>query len=251
MRSRPRLVTTAVAMPALITGLFVGSTSVGASPEARTYVIGVDGLGPSGHNFEYVDYFPRGQVLATDPPAVVGNGAILHFTYGLAPDGLHTAALVPLNQTPEQVWAANPLVILDADDPSPHLIFNPDALFPSQTGCGQSESSPCLYTGQSLVNSGAMPLFASADFFVQVRLASATPTTVNYVCLIHQGMRGSIKVVPGRGSSPTAFADAAAAQLAADTADGLAAESQANSTLVTPNMGKTLIARARSLGEQE
>jgi plastocyanin len=48
-------------------------------------------------------------------------------------------------------------------------------------------------------------------------------------------MQGNLKVVPGNGSSPAAFASNASSQWAADTAGAFAAESQANGTAVTAN----------------
>lgn len=229
----------------LATSALLGSLIITATPAAgqsdRIYTIGVDGAGPPGHNFEYVDYFPRGQVLPTDPPAVVGNGAVIHFEYNFASlDGLHTATLLPAGETPEQAWATLPLIAPDEPEsaPPPNVVFNPAAAFPNLRGCGTA-SNPCTYDGTKLVNSGALPAFAGADFFVRIAVAASTPTTVHYVCLIHPGMQGNIKVVPGQGSSPSAFADAAATQLAADTADALAAESAVSTTSVSPNADGT------------
>src|SRR5207253_8917161 len=93
MRSR-HLIMPAIALSSLIATSLVGAVPAGASAGARSYLIGVDAGGPAGHNFEYVDYFPRGQVRSDDPPAIVGNGAVLDFRYNLASlDGLHTATL--------------------------------------------------------------------------------------------------------------------------------------------------------------
>lgn len=235
MGSRRGLMSCAVAISSLVIGLLAGSVSAGAGGTAGTYLIGVDGPGPSGHNFEYVDYFPRGQVLPTDPQAVVGNGALIDFRYNFASlDGLHTATLLPFNETPAQAWATQPLVTLDEPEPFPKPMFSPDVVFPPTSGCG-SAANPCTYDGTTEVNSGALPAFAGSDFFVKISLASATPRTVHYVCLIHPGMQGNLKVVPGVGSSTAAFASNAASQLAADTAGALAAEAQANSTATVTN----------------
>lgn len=235
-----RLLSSAVALSALMGSLFLGAISVGASAGPRTYTIGVDNAGPAGdHNFEYVDYFPRGQVLASDPPAVVGNGAILDFKYNLASlDGLHTATLLPRGESPDQAWAQEPLVIPDEPEsaPPPNLILNPAALFQHPSSCGGDAAHACLYNGASEVSSGALPAFSPGiDFFVRINLSSSASTTVHYVCLIHPGMQGNIKVVPGNGSSPAAFASNAVSQWAADTADALAAESAADTTAVQPN----------------
>ena len=235
---RRRPLWSAIALSSLAATMFVGAISAGASAGPQTYLIGVDAAGPSGHNFEYVDYFPRGQVLPNDPPAVVGNGATIDFRYNLGSlDGLHTATLLPSGETPGQAWASQPLLTGDEAEsaPPPNLVFNTDAIFQSPSNCGGS-SNPCVYTGATEVNSGALPAFTpSTDFFVTINLAASTPTTVHYVCLIHPGMQGNIKVVPGSGSSPTAFASNAASQWAADTTGALSAEAQANSTAVTAN----------------
>ena len=232
------LVLPAIGLALLLAGMLAGGISAGASQGPRTYLIGVDAAGPTGHNFEYVDYFPRGQVQPNDPPAVVGNGSVLDFRYNLASlDGLHTATLLPSGETPGQAWAQQPLITGDEPEssPPPNVVFNQSVLFQSPANCGDA-ANPCVYTGAAEVNSGAMPAFTpSADFFVKISLNTSTPTTVHYVCLIHPGMEANLKVVPGTGSSPAAFASNSASQWAADTAAAFAAESQADSSAVTPN----------------
>jgi plastocyanin len=235
---RRRLLCSTAALSSLAVSMFLGAIAAQANAGPRTYVIGVDAAGPARHNFEYVDYFPRGQVVPNDPPAVVGNGATIDFRYNLGSlDGLHTAALLPFGETPGQAWAQQPLLTGDEAEatPPPNLILNTDALFQSPSNCGGS-SNPCVYTGTSEVNSGALPAFTpSGDFFVRINLPTSTPTTVHYVCLIHPGMQGNIRVVPGSGSSPAAFASNAASQWAADTAGALTAETQADNTAVEAN----------------
>src|SRR2546425_7466116 len=160
----------AVALGSLVASMFVGAISAAATPGPLTYLIGVDAAGPTGHNFEYVAFFPRGQVRPNDPPAVVGNGAVLDFRYNVGSlDGLHTATLLPFGETPDQAWAQQPLLIGDEPEsaPPPNLILNPDAIFPSSASCGGS-AHPCLYSGAAEVNSGALPAFTpTRDFFVR------------------------------------------------------------------------------------
>jgi plastocyanin len=219
---------------ALVAGVLATSITAGASVAPQTYTIGVDNANPSGgHNFEYVDFFPRGQVVATDPQAVVGNGAVLHFHYLGGTDGLHTATLIPTGESPQHAWDRLPLVTFDGDAGEAHPILNPDAAFPSP-GCGTADN-PCTYDGTNTVNSGALPAFGGIDFFAKINLATSVPTTVNYLCLIHPGMHGSIRVVRGTGSSPSAFASNAASQYAADTADALNAEAAATATAQNGN----------------
>ena len=237
MKSR-HLILPTVALSSLVASMLVGAVAAGASRSSGTYLIGVDAAGPTGHNFEYVDFFPRGQVVPNDPPAVVGNGAVLDFRYNFGSlDGLHTATLLPFGETPGQAWAQQPLITGDESEsaPPPNLVFNNDVLFQHPVSCGDA-ANPCVYTGAAEVNSGALPAFTpSADFFVKISLPTKKPATVRYVCLIHPGMQANLKVVPGAGSSPAAFASNAASQLAADTAGGFAAESQANTSAVSPN----------------
>ncbi len=237
MRIR-HLILPAVALSSLVANMFVGALSAGASSDPGRYLIGVDAAGPTGHNFEYVDFFPRGQVLPTDPQAVVGNGAVLDFRYNFGSlDGLHTATLLPFGETPGQAWQQQPLVTGDEQEsaPPPNVILNPSALFQNPANCGDA-ANPCLYTGAAEVNSGALPAFTpSADFFVKISLHTSKPATVHYVCLIHPGMQGNLKVVPGTGSGPAAFASNAGSQWAADTAGAFAAESNVNTTAINPN----------------
>lgn len=234
MHNEYRLLGGVVGTLALIAGMLATSVPAGAGGSSATYTIGVDAANPSGgHNFEYVDYFPRGHVLSTDPQAVVGNGATLHFQYQGGPDGLHTATLIPTGESPGQAWASRPLVTFDGDNGEAHPILNPDAAFPSGA-CGSADN-PCTYDGTNTVNSGALPAFAGTDFYVRINLPTSTSTTVHYLCLIHPGMQGSIKVVPGAGSSPKAFAGNAASQYTADTAAALNAEAAATAAAVNGN----------------
>lgn len=60
MGKRVRLLSSALALGALITSVFIGAVSAGATSAAPPPIkIGVDNAGPAGHNFEYVDFFPR------------------------------------------------------------------------------------------------------------------------------------------------------------------------------------------------
>jgi plastocyanin len=206
---------------ALVSATLATSITAGASSARQTYTITVDNAyQPDQHNFEYVDYFPRGQVLPTDPQAVIGNGSILHFTFGGAPDGLHTATFVPPGAAPPGFFG------FDGDNGEGHPILNLAAALPTP-GCGTA-GTPCTYDGTAVVNSGAMPAFAPPDFYVKISLPTSTPTTLHYHCMIHPNMQGSILVVPGVGSSPSAFASNAASQFAADTAGALSAEVSAS-----------------------
>ena len=212
---------------AVATTLIFGSLA-GIAPTvaggSTTYVIGVDNAGPTGHNYEYVDYFPRAGVS-------VHPGDILDFKWNTAtPDGLHTATLAP----PE---AALPgLVAPDFDDGFQQLQFNPDVF--TRPTCGSSQSNPCSYTGTTLLNSGAHFNAVGGDFFVQLNVS---PGPVNFLCLIHPGMHGSVNVVSDSTPASTVgeVQAAAAAQLASDTLGARIAEAQAESRSITTNTDGT------------
>src|SRR5262245_41226611 len=127
-----------------------------AAPQ-RTIPIGVDHSTPAGHNFEYVDYFPRSDVT-------VHRGDVLDFGWPATPDGLHTATVLKTGETPAQGWANDPLVVPDADDPGVQLQFNPAVIGPTHPpagapapgACGDT-ATPCLFDGTSDLNSGASP----------------------------------------------------------------------------------------------
>src|SRR6266852_366219 len=218
MGRKSRLAGGLTVIPTLVVSMLAATIAAGASAGARTYVIGVDNATPSGRNFEYVDFFPRGLVSGSGTPTVVGNGATIDFKWIGTGDTLHTATVLPVTTTPDQAWQQFPLITVDADDivpgsvGPPPLAANNSVFFPN-VGCGGSADSAC-----------------PNDFFVRVNLPTATPTTVQFICLIHPGMQGTVKVVPGEGSSPSAVSDNAAAQYASDTAGALAAAAQASAT---------------------
>jgi plastocyanin len=207
--------------------LFVPAAPVHAKAAAAgsTYVVGVDMATPAGHNIAALDYFPRGD--ATYPLAVT-SGDVLDFKWNTGqPDQLHTATFLKSTETVPAFYAANPGFTPDADDGAGALNFAfPAPTFPpARTGapgaCGDAVS-PCPYDGTAELSSGATPTAFGGDFFVKV---TAGPGTYTYACLIHPFMTGSVTVVASSPTTPTAAASEAAAQTAADVAEGLAAES--------------------------
>src|SRR5712692_290505 len=244
MGRKSRLAGGLTVIPTLVVSMLAATIAAGASAGARTYVIGVDNATPSGRNFEYVDFFPRGLVSGSGTPTVVGNGATIDFKWIGTGDTLHTATVLPVTTTPDQAWQQIPLITVDADDIVPGSVGPPplaanNAVFFPNVGCGGSADSACPYDGTGLINSGARgtagPPGTPNDFFVRVNLPTATPTTVQFICLILPGMQGTVKVVPGEGSSPSAVSDNAAAQYASDTAGALAAAAQASATAAATN----------------
>ena len=247
MGKRFRLVSSALALGALVVGLVVGTVSAGAA--AVPIRIGVDNAAPSGHNFSYVDFFPR-------EGGVIRNGDTIDFAWNPAAlDGFHTVTFVPLAKTPAQIWAQHPLVKPDSDDGAGSLQLNSEIFSNQPHSCkGDSAAHACHYSGSYLSSAGLPnPANGGPHFFVRVNLDPEEidlPATVKFVCLIHPGMQGSLTVEPlveetpatitRRAVSTQATLDAlSATQLAADTAGALAAETSANTTSVTTNTDGT------------
>ena len=204
-------------------GTFVLVSLTGVAPHAAggpaTFTIGVDNASPGGHNFEYVDYFPRAGVN-------VHQGDVIDFKWNFGLDGLHTATFLPPG-TPR------PDLIVPEFDEGFQLQFNPAVLHPSDTSCG-SESNPCTYDGSTMVNSGAIANAAPSHFFVRL---DVPPGPLTFICLIHPGMAGTVNVVPDAtpASTQAAIDGAAAAQLVADTHGAKVAEAQSESRSVKTN----------------
>ena len=247
MGKRLRLLSSSLALLALTASVFIGAVSAGAQEASTPLKIGVDNATPSGHNFEYVDFFPRAG-------AVIHDGDTVDFAWNpSSPDGFHTASIVPLSgpdDSPQKTWTNHPAIQPDGDDGGGSLQFSLD-LFGNQ-GCpqngGLTPATACRYSGGELVSSPAEPNVPgqgapSPHFFVTFGLESDAPTLVHFVCLIHPGMQGSLTVLPPEtetAPSTQAQLDAlSATQYTADTADALAAEGAANQKSVTTNSDGT------------
>jgi len=235
---RVRLVGLACAV--LASGLLlVPALSDVARAAPQTIAIGVDHTPPAGHNFEYVDFFPRSGVK-------IHTGDVIDFSWSATPDGLHTATLLKTGESPGHAWATHLLAAPDADDGGHQLQFNPaiggPTFPPAGSGapgaCG-SAATPCIYNGSADLNSGANPTTGTIHFFVKVNVPAGT--TVNVVCLIHPGMAGSFDVVGGStaASTPSSVNSEAAAQASSDTAGALTAESAAGPPIVQANADGT------------
>lgn len=197
------------------------------------YTIGVDNAGPTGHNFEYVDYFPREGVK-------VAAGDVLDFNWNNASlDGAHTATFLTKGESLPQLALPTP----NGDEPG--LQLNPAILFPTNPTCGETSSNPCVFDGSQAVNSGFIfnanptpPYFS--DFYVKLdpKLVQGRGSVdVPYVCEIHPGMRGSVTVVSDAAdATPVGQLEAnSARQLEDDTTGALKAENDANTSLVQNN----------------
>jgi plastocyanin len=230
------LFSTALALGALVSSVFVATITAGAVPAPPVHVIGVDSVSPSGHDFEYVDFFPHSATK-------VHLGDVIDFAWNAAsPDGFHTATLLKPGQSVASGYAApeNQLVVPD-EDTAFHAQVNPSILAPSNPTCGHDASHPCTYSlhNNSQLNSGAMPNTPGGHFFVTTWRDGdvSAPTTINFVCLIHPGMVGSFAIVPAGTAATTSTVETAAAtaQYNTETAGALAAETAADQKSVTNN----------------
>ena len=218
-------------------GIHAGA-AVAAAPAAT---IGVDNATPSGHNFEYVDFFPRNATVIRD------NSTIAFQWNAGSPDGFHTATLLPADSSPgPTTWAgSNALVNPDEAADGNQLQLNPSVVAPSQPGCGFGPQADCSYDGGHQLNSGALPTPTGATFRVHIFLDASAPTTLHFVCLIHPGMQGSLTVLPADYEGPLQISTsasssaAASSQYASDTTEALAAESAANNKAVSTNSDGT------------
>ena len=209
--------------------------------QPKTYTIGVDNASPSGHNYQYVDYFPRNGTTIHD-------GDVLDFRWNAGSlDGFHTATLLGADESPSPAVYQEPnnqLVVPDSDDGAGKLQLNTSVLFPSDPACGHSAAGACRYDGDGDLNSGAFPNTVPTgapqpEFFVKVQLPLegplTSPQTIHFVCLIHLFMAGSVTVVPDTTPTSTAasVAAASAAQKTADDAEVAPKIAAANASWTT------------------
>jgi plastocyanin len=219
---------------------------------STTFTIGVDNVSPAGHDYEYVDFFPRGLPLTGEgqvSSTVIPDDSTVDFKWNSgSPDGFHTATLLKAGTAPgPTTWGSDhPLAVPENESAEPgQLRINPAILSPSSPTCGFGPQAACDFSGDAELNSGALPTASGAEFKVHIFLDSSQPTTIHFVCLIHPGMQGALTIVPNNSESAAGFStqatlDAtAAAQYAADTQEANAAENQANSKAVRQNADGT------------
>jgi plastocyanin len=219
VRLPKRLLTSGASIALAVSSLIPMAHSAGAA--ANTYVIKVDNASPTGHNYQYNDFFPRSGTS-------ILSGDIVDFRWDTgSKDGFHTATVLKSGETPAQAWQASPIMVADPDDVAGTFQENPAVDGPSSPpagsgapgACGDA-ATPCAYDGSKDVNSGAHPTGPGNDFFVTI--TGAAGTTVNFVCLVHPGMAASLSIV-GSSPSPTDLSAAVASQKAADDAEATAA----------------------------
>jgi plastocyanin len=270
MGKRVRILSSALALGALLGSVFIGSIGVSAATSAKPlvnqpacffvchgdgfniYTIGVDAINPPTKNFEYTDFFPNGFKQATttstsvaSPSLTIRDGDVLHFLWDpkASPDSAHTATIPALGTTLADAQNKYSPLMPDTDDGQGKFMGNPLTFNPTSRDCGTVDN-PCDYSGDSDVSSGFLTnhngTSKPSEFYVKVFLDSSA-TTVHFFCALHRGMVGQVRVLPsnsenvGSGTSETKMATDALAQYTKETLAGTAAELAANQTAVTTN----------------
>ena len=190
--------------------------------------IALDAPTPTNHNFGYNDFFPRAGVS-------IHSGDVVDFGWAQNLDGLHNVAVLQSGLTADQGWAQYPTVIPDFEDGPGSLQLNPVANLgnhaPAGSGapgaCGDT-TTPCVYDGSTPVIDAAAATDGLHHF--EVKVDAVAGSTVTFICLIHTGMSGSVKVVADdeRVTTPRQVQRLASSQLSHDTRGAFAAEREAN-----------------------
>ena len=174
---------------------------------------------PAGRLWTFNDFFPR--------TVTVRTGSDLTFIN----QGFHTFTILPAGTTARQDWHGNGLATDDTDDTglnpngTTHGLFNVPALGPTSMSCGWPGAA-CGFAGSAVVSSGA-PFGPPGPFVVHV---TAPPGTYVFVCRIHAGMSGTLKVVPAgaRTPSPKQVEKQVEKQVKQDLKGAWAADAKAN-----------------------
>lgn len=144
------------------------------------------------------------------PELNVHPGDILNFT-----GGFHTATAIPANEDlpawlSENVGFGDPfaLQVPDPDEGLTNLKYNNNVIFPNMPNCGVVAlgAPPCDYTGDEVVNSGALFLFTdpqtgAGGFSMEV---NANPGDFFFlVCIVHPAMSLKVNVVAPNDAATT------------------------------------------------
>ena len=182
---RTRWRATAAGATLFIVGQFVLAAPVGAAPATATVTADMPSAAPAGRLWTFNDFFPR--------TVTVRTGTDLQFIN----QGFHTFTVLPTGTTPVPDWRTNGVAKDDTDDTTLNpngttkSEFNVPALSPTSSTCG-SPALPCDFDGSSTVSSGAPFGPPSGPFVVHV---SAAPGVYLFICRVHAGMSGKLKVV--------------------------------------------------------
>jgi plastocyanin len=209
-----------------VLGQLVAAAPVGATSGPATVTADMPSAAPAGRLWTFNDFFPR--------TVTVKTGTDLQFIN----QGFHTFTVLPAGATPRPDWRSNGVGKDDTDDTTLNpngttkSEFNVPALSPTSSACG-SPAAPCAFDGSSTVSSGA-PFGPPGPFVVHV---SAEPGLYFFICRVHAGMSGKLKVVAADGAVPSSAAvDASIAkQVKHDLAGAWIADRKANRDAVTQN----------------
>jgi plastocyanin len=207
--------------------------------------IGIDATPPANHNFGYNDFFPRDGVR-------IHSGDVVDFGWSQNLDSLHNVAVLQTGKSPDAGWAQYPTVIPDDDgvgslqlNPVANLGNHPPAGSGAPGACGDT-ATPCVYDGSSDVIDAAHETDGLQHFVVQITAAAGSE--VSFICLIHPGMDGSVKVVAAdqRVTTPRQVQHLARRQLVHDTRGAFAAERAAQDKLVVQQPDGTKLVTLRA-----
>ena len=206
------------------TGLVAGSLAIGVAPvgaAAPPLTITADqpAAVPTGHNWNFNDFFPRSLTVHT--------GQTIQF----AIEGFHTATLLPKGMSAAADMLTSGLPVADVNDTTAnpggqtHSQIRVPALLPTSMTCG-APTKPCSFTGAGVVSSGVfLGAGAPPPFVVTI---NAPVGIYAFHCRVHPGMSATIRVVPGTvpATTPLALASSVKHQIAADVKDAFLAEAQ-------------------------
>jgi plastocyanin len=182
---------------AAVSGLIACGSASAASAATKTVDVGGHGFRGAPTNLQALAFL-RGVVSVH-----VGDSVNFHILGGL----IHTATFVPRGQSIPSLATGDPAHpvsgLRDANGTSfwfngqPRPILNPIAAFPT---------AQRTVTGSAFVNSG-VPSDQAKGMTFRIRFPKAG--TFTFVCLVHPGMHGTVKVLPRSRPIPSRAHDAA------------------------------------------
>jgi len=226
MGKRGRIATAGATL--ILLGQVVMATPASASSGPATVTADMPSAVPVGRLWSFNDFFPR--------TVTVRTGSDLQFIN----EGFHTFSVLPAGDTAKADARLNGIAVDDTDDPglnpngTTHSAFNVPALLPTSFTCGPTPAPACDFDGHSVVSSGAPLGGPPAPFVVHV---TASPGTYVFVCRVHAGMTGKLKVLPADAKvpSPEKVAKQIAKQVKHDLDGAWAADRKADHDAVTQN----------------
>ncbi len=216
----------------VLLGQVVTAAPAAASPGLATVTADQPSAVPAGRLWSFNDFFPR--------TVTVRTGTDLQFIN----EGFHTFTVLPAGDTAKADSLANGVTLDDTDDTglnpngTTHSELNLPALGPTSFTCGPTPAPACDFDGSSVVSSGAPLAGPPAPFVVHV---TASPGTYVFVCRIHAGMTGTLKVLPAAATIPSAAQvdKQIAKQIKKDLHGAWVADAQANRDAVKQNKDGT------------